>query len=300
MNLGCSTRAACGSISGRVAGEAEPAAGILRGDGRERRAERGLQGLLRAGADRPQPGLELGPGLLDRVHVRRVGRQVAVAQAGAVERLAHLPGLVRAEVVHDHERVGPLAQRGDQDLLREGQEDGRAGRGGDAPAGDDPVERERADHGQPLPPPPGHLAHRAPPLGGAGVGAGHAGVDAGLVDEHEATGVDPGQLGAPHPPRLGHVLPVLLGGPDRLFFRTRPSAFSARHSAEGLRRTPVRSASRSAYSARVASFRSATRAASVAASPPTGLVPPRRGLGARRPSLRAILSQPESVRSPIR
>ena len=157
-------RADCGSVRGRVAGEAEPAAGILGGDGGERRAEGGLQGLLRAGADRPQPGLELGPGLLDRVHVRRVGRQVAVAQAGAVERLAHLLGLVGAEVVHHHERVGPLAQRRDQDLLGEGEEDRRAGRGGDAPAGDQAVERERADHGQPLPPPPGHLAHGALPL----------------------------------------------------------------------------------------------------------------------------------------
>src|SRR3954449_8208206 len=87
-------RATCRSARGRVAGEAEPAAGILRGDGRERRAEGGLQGLLGAGADRPQPGLELGPGRLDRAHVRRVGRQVAVARPGAAERLAHLPGLV--------------------------------------------------------------------------------------------------------------------------------------------------------------------------------------------------------------
>jgi hypothetical protein len=220
-----------------------------------------------------------------------------VAQAGAVQRPAHLLGLVGAEVVHHHERVGPVAQRGDEDLLGEGEEDGRAGRGGDAPAGDHAVEREGADHGQPLPAPPGQLARGPLPPGGASVGAGHAGVDPGLVDEHEAGGVDPGQLG---PPRLGHVLPVPLGGLERLFLRARPSAFSARHSAEGLRRTPARSASRSAYSAGVASFRPATRAASVVASPPTGLVPPRRGLGWRRPSSRASLSQAESVRSPIR
>src|SRR3954470_24336778 len=160
-----------------------------------------------------------------------------------------------------------------------------------------PPSPERADHGQPLPPPPRHLARRPLPPGGAGVGAGHPGVDPGLVDEDQAGGIDPGQPGAPGPPRLGHVLAVSLGGLDRLFFRTRPSVFSARHSAEGLRRTPVRSASRSAYSAKVASFRSATRAASVAASPPTGIAPPRRGLGERRPSSRASLSQPESVRS---
>src|SRR5689334_24794208 len=79
MKHGISTdeggRADCGSVRGRVAGEAEPAPGIPGGDGGERRAEGGLQGLPRAGAARPQARLELGPGLLDRVHVGRVGRE---------------------------------------------------------------------------------------------------------------------------------------------------------------------------------------------------------------------------------
>ena len=47
---------------GGVAAQPEPAAGVPGGDRGERRVEGGLQGLLRAGADRPQPGLELGPG----------------------------------------------------------------------------------------------------------------------------------------------------------------------------------------------------------------------------------------------
>src|SRR5690348_5096841 len=66
--------------------------------------------------------------------------------------------------------------------------------------------------------PPGHLAHGALAPGGAGVGPRHAGVDPGLVDEDEAGGVDPGQVVPPRRPRLGHVLPVPLGGPERLFF----------------------------------------------------------------------------------
>src|SRR4051812_28951459 len=48
-----SARADCGSVRGGVAGEAEPSPGILGGDGGERGAERLLEGLLRAGADRP-------------------------------------------------------------------------------------------------------------------------------------------------------------------------------------------------------------------------------------------------------
>ena len=38
----------------------------------------------------------------------------------------------------------------------------------------------------------------------------------------------------------------------------------------------------------MASFRSATRAASASRSPPSGARPPRRGLGERRPSSRAV------------
>src|SRR3954452_5658068 len=48
--------------------------------------------------------------------------QVAVGEPRPVEGLAHLLGLVGAEVVHHHERVRPLAQRRDQDLLGEGEE----------------------------------------------------------------------------------------------------------------------------------------------------------------------------------
>jgi hypothetical protein len=128
---------------------------------------------------------------------------------------------------------------------------------------------------------------------------GHPGVDPGLVEEDQAARVDPGQLGAPGRPRLGDIIPVLLGGPERLFFRAKPSPFSARQTAARLRRTPARSASRSAYSASVASFCSVTSAASTAPAPPSGAGPRARGLGLRRPS-RAAFSQPESVRSPTR
>src|SRR3954466_5881144 len=79
-------RADCGSVRGGVAGEAEPAPGVLGGDGGERGAERLLEGLLRAGADRAQARLELGPGPLDGVEVGRVGREIAVGEPGAVER----------------------------------------------------------------------------------------------------------------------------------------------------------------------------------------------------------------------
>src|SRR5204863_9348425 len=75
VNLGCSTRADCGSFGGQVAGEAEPAPRVLGGDGGERRAEGGPQRLLRAGADRAQLRLQLRPGGLDRVQTLWGGRR---------------------------------------------------------------------------------------------------------------------------------------------------------------------------------------------------------------------------------
>jgi hypothetical protein len=83
------------------------------------------------------------------------------------------------------------------------------------------------------------------------------------VDEDQPPGIDPGHLGAPRLPRLGHVLATPLGGPERLFFRTRPSAWGA-------------------------------------PAPPTGTRPLPCGFGPRRPSPRATLSQPGSVRPPAR
>ena len=83
-------------------------------------------------------------------------------------------------------------------------------------------------------------------------------VDPALVEEDQTLGVDPGQLGAPCRPLLSEVGAVLLLGPEG-FLRTRPSRLSARHKVEPLARAPVRSASRSAYSASVEAFASATR-----------------------------------------
>src|SRR3712207_7522706 len=55
--------------------------------------------------------LQLRPGLLDRVQVRRAGREVAVTQPGPVEGRADRLGLVRGQVVHDHNGIRPPLDR---------------------------------------------------------------------------------------------------------------------------------------------------------------------------------------------
>src|SRR3954447_9907700 len=109
-------------------------------------------------------------------------------------------------------------------------------------------------------------------------------VDPALVEEDQTLGVDPGQLGAPCRPLLSEVGAVLLLGPEG-FLRTRPSRLSARHKVEPLARAPVRSASRSAYSASVEAFASATRVRRTSRILPSSRRggPPRAGLAVRRP-----------------
>ncbi len=204
------------------------------------------------------------------------------------------------QVVHEQKGIRPVVQGRHQHLLGEGQKHGAARCDSDAHRRHHAVQRKRADHGQSLPVAMRNLADRPLPARGPAVAPGQAGVDPGLIDEDEASRVDPGQLGTPPRPRLGDILPVLLGRPECLFLRTKPRLFSARQTAARLRRTPVRAASRSAYSASVASFCSSTSLASAAIAPPTSPRLRAGTFGPRRPSLRAACSQRDSVRSPIR
>src|SRR3712207_3465411 len=112
------------------------------------------------------------------------------------------------------------------------------------------------------------MAPRALAPRGAGMGPGQAGVEAALVEEDQPPRRDPGQAGVPRRAGLRDVLTVLLGGTERLSLRGKPSRRRARQIAEGLRRRPVRTANRSAYSASVASFCSAASARSTSSAPP--------------------------------
>src|SRR5918993_1183647 len=127
------------------------------------------------------------------------------------------------------------------------------------------------------------LAPRRP-----GVMAGHPGRDAALVDEDQAGGVGLGGLVAVGGALRGHVLPVLLGGPERLFLRPSLRRLSALHTIGTDTFRPVRVANAAAYSASVASLSTATsslKAASPSASITRGR-PPACGFGRRRPSPR--------------
>jgi hypothetical protein len=67
-----------------------------------------VYGAGRGGAEQ---GLELGKGVLDRVQVRAVGRQVEQAGAGGRDRRANALDLVGGEVVHHDEIAGAQGRR---------------------------------------------------------------------------------------------------------------------------------------------------------------------------------------------
>jgi hypothetical protein len=90
-------------LSSGISAVAEEPDAVVWRHGRQRDADRVVQGLDAAGRQRPQLALHLAPQVLDRVEVGRVRRQVAQLGAGGLDRLAHSGRLVRAEVVHhDH------------------------------------------------------------------------------------------------------------------------------------------------------------------------------------------------------
>src|SRR5512147_1161788 len=100
MPLATPPKAYRGLVWTGIAGMAEEALRVLRGDGVERRPERLMQGVGGAGCDLAQPPLHLGPNWLDWVQIRRVRRQIVVAEPGAIEKLPHGFRLVSREVVH--------------------------------------------------------------------------------------------------------------------------------------------------------------------------------------------------------
>jgi hypothetical protein len=146
-----------------------------------------IDGALLSGA---HPVLDLGEGLLDRIEVGRVWRQIPEPCAGGFNQAAQGSRLVAAEIVHDDD-VARLKLR-NEDLLNIGAEafavDGaiEQARRGEAVAAQGAKECQR---------PPVAVWREAPhPLALWPPSAqwGHVGLDPGLVDKDQAPGIELG------------------------------------------------------------------------------------------------------------
>ena len=101
----------------------------LGSDGGERLVEAGFQRAQGPRLGGPQPFFDLRPARLDRMEVRRTGRQVQHFSAHRLDPLANPGNFVRRQIVHHH-HIAP-AQPRTQNLIEIGQENVTTGGGFD-------------------------------------------------------------------------------------------------------------------------------------------------------------------------
>jgi hypothetical protein len=185
----------------------EEVGALLRPEGVQGGEHELLQPLGGALLGLAEQGLELAAGVLDRVQVRAVRRQVDQGAARRLDQLTHLRALVRGQVVHHHHVARRKLRQ--QHPLDVGHEQVPVHRPVDGHRRTQPVlaqgadERRRVDQA---------LAHRA-----AAASPGHVGRGRRLVDEHQPGGVDQ-RLGGPELlARLLDAGAVLLGGAGDFF-----------------------------------------------------------------------------------
>ena len=275
---------------------AEPAPGILEGDGIEGRTDLLVDSGDRARLGGAQQGLELGPARLDRRQVGGVARQGQQREAGALQQDTCLRDAMGGEVVHHDggSRLVP-AQSGDQDLLQKGLKHGPIGGDSNRHDGDKTAEPECAEHSEAAPM-TGRAATGALAARRARIKPRQLGADAGRVEKDEVLGRDALDLLGKACPWQGtgggafgnDIGTLLLTRPERLFLRRKPRCLRVMQSTGRLTLTPVCAASRAQYSAKVASLSAATnwRSTSHSAVPKRGAGPRPSGLATRRPSVR--------------
>ena len=98
-----------------VAGGGEVVGAFGRGEGVDEAADGGPEAIDGPLGGLAQERLEFGEGILDRVEVGTVGRQVEQRRAGGLDQRSHAWPLVARQVVHDHHVAWP--QLRDENLL---------------------------------------------------------------------------------------------------------------------------------------------------------------------------------------
>jgi hypothetical protein len=139
------------------------------------------------------------------------------AGAGGLDHRPDLWPLVAGQVVHDDDVAG--SELGDKNPLDIGLEGLAVDRPREHEGRDHAAEREGRDDGGRLPVPVRHADPQPFAAPGAAMGAGHVRLRPGLVDEHQASGIEVGLRLEPGLAPLQDVRTVLLAGVRRLFLR---------------------------------------------------------------------------------
>jgi hypothetical protein len=154
-----------------------------------------------------QERLEHAVGLLDRIEVRRVGRQIAQRCTGGFDRLANACDPMSGNIVHDDDVTA--LERWRQALLDIGYKDRSVHCSIDHHGRGHSVAAQRGYEGQCFPGSEGYMADHPLASQSAAVRAGHAGANRGFVDEDKAGRIKQPLLAYPAPTGAGDVRPLL-------------------------------------------------------------------------------------------
>lgn len=161
------------------------------------------------------PVFDLGEGLFDGIEVGAIGWQEPEPGAGCPDGVADGLRFMTSEIVHDDDVAG--LEGSDELLLHIGPEarpvDGaveHAGRG-------EPVVAQRGDEGHGAPVAMRREADETLAFRTPAPGRRHVGLDPGLVDEHQALGVEPDLPCSPTLPTARHRRPGTFKGEQGFF-----------------------------------------------------------------------------------
>jgi hypothetical protein len=161
------------------------------------------------------PVLDLREGLLDRIEVGRIWREIPEAGTGCADHLSDGVGLVRAEIVHNDDIAG-LEHR--HELLLDISTETRPvdrpvkdARGGQA------VASKRTEECQRAPVTMGRKAAQALAFFAPAIEWGHVGLDPGFINEDQSFGIETRLKAVPALPASSDVGTGLFKGEQRFF-----------------------------------------------------------------------------------
>jgi len=166
--------------------------------------------------------LKFGDGLLHRIKIRTVRRQVAHLSAAGRKQPTHAGNFVGGEVVED-ECVARVQLR-TKDMLQVGGEGLGIHRTFHQEGRVDPVTAQGGDKGGGLPMTVWQGTQAAVTSGTAPIVAGHDGVQARFVQKDQLPGIPVWLLAPPPLPSSLNVGPILLGGARRFFYSSGPAS----------------------------------------------------------------------------
>jgi hypothetical protein len=167
-----------------------------------------------------QEGFQLGEGVLDRIEVWGIRRQVEQLGASGFDRLADARSFVAAEVVHDDDVA--WLQLGRQHLLDISLEGDAVDRPIENQGCHHPCRAQAGNEGRGLPVGMRDGGTQALTPGSATVRSGHLGRGPGLIDKHQAFGIEVELPFEPVPASFQDVGPLLLGRMRCLYGMARP------------------------------------------------------------------------------